>query len=135
MRDRGVTKISFNGTTYDSVDQMPPDVRAQFQRAMSMLADKDGNGVPDILEGRLPEPTDAGAFTVETKTTQEYVVNGRRYDRLEDLPPAIRAALNSPNTPASSAGYGRMQVNVSLSTLLAVLTVAVIALLLLAWLW
>ena len=45
------TRITVNGREHQRVDEMPPEVRRQYERAMSMLADADGNGVPDILEG------------------------------------------------------------------------------------
>ena len=44
-------RIKVNGKTYKSVDEMPPDVRRQYEQAMqTMMADRDRNGVPDILE-------------------------------------------------------------------------------------
>ena len=46
-------KIVVNGREYSSPDQMPPNVRAGYDRAMSALADKDCNGIPDILEMHL----------------------------------------------------------------------------------
>ena len=46
------TKVRFvsDGKTYDSPDQMPPDIRAKYDKAMEQF-DKDHNGIPDILEG------------------------------------------------------------------------------------
>jgi hypothetical protein len=45
-----VPKISFMGVIYDSVDQMPPDVRAQYFKVAQTLPDTNGNGIPDLLE-------------------------------------------------------------------------------------
>ena len=36
-----------NGVTYNSLEEMPESVRKEFEE---VLADKDGNGIPDILE-------------------------------------------------------------------------------------
>ena len=43
-------KINFKGVQYDSPSEMPPDVRAAYEKAAAMLPDRDGNGVPDLLE-------------------------------------------------------------------------------------
>jgi hypothetical protein len=41
----------YQGKAYTSVDDLPPDARAKYEKAMFALADKDGDGIPDILEG------------------------------------------------------------------------------------
>src|SRR4051812_14736764 len=66
------TKITINGQSYESVDQMPPEVRKQYETAMSMLADRDGNGIPDVLEGKGEGPK---AFT----SVSRVVVNGKTF--------------------------------------------------------
>jgi hypothetical protein len=43
-------RIVFNGIEYGHPDEMPPDVRADFQRVMDLLADKNADGIPDIVE-------------------------------------------------------------------------------------
>jgi hypothetical protein len=91
------TRITVNGQTYSSVEQMPPDVRRQYEMAMGFLADKDGNGIPDILEGKdVPVTNQAGHVTdsVVTKVaTSRIIVNGKEYANLEDVPATIRAAI------------------------------------------
>ena len=42
-----------NGETYQSPEQMPPAVRRQYEQAISVLPDKDGDGIPDLLQGDL----------------------------------------------------------------------------------
>jgi cation transport regulator ChaB len=91
------TRITVNGVEYKSVDDMPPDVRSQYERAMQMLADKDGNGVPDILEGKSP-PVPGGAtkpVSVVTHTSR-IVLNGKQYKSWDDVPRQVRALLNQP---------------------------------------
>src|SRR5687768_10596097 len=45
------TRITINGVTYNSVDEMPAEVRKQHEETLSaLLADRDQNGVPDIVE-------------------------------------------------------------------------------------
>lgn len=43
-------KISFKGVLYDRVDQMPPDIRAQYDQLARTLPDSNDNGIPDLLE-------------------------------------------------------------------------------------
>jgi hypothetical protein len=54
MRQTFTTKIVVDGKEYANVEEMPPEVRAVYEDAMSFVADKDANGVPDILEGKGP---------------------------------------------------------------------------------
>ena len=49
------TKIIVNGQTYDSLDQLPPEVRAKYEQALNTM-DANHNGVPDFLEGMLNIP-------------------------------------------------------------------------------
>ncbi len=51
------TKVRFaqDGKTYDSVDQMPAEVRAKFEDAMRKV-DKDHDGIPDMLESASAAP-------------------------------------------------------------------------------
>jgi hypothetical protein len=43
--------IIHGGQTYTNIDDLPPEARSKYQQAMSALADKDGDGIPDILQG------------------------------------------------------------------------------------
>ena len=52
MPTRITTKIVVGDKEYSSVEDMPPDVRRVYDKAMSALSDQDRNGVPDILEGK-----------------------------------------------------------------------------------
>lgn len=84
-----VGRININGKTYSSVGEMPPDVRKQYEQAMqTMMADKDHNGIPDILE----HPS-ASTGKVGLSTAQSFTVNGQHYDRLEDVPEQFRDAI------------------------------------------
>jgi hypothetical protein len=59
-------RIVFNGIEYGHPDEMPPDVRADFQRVMDLLADRNADGIPDILE----EGADASVH-VETRVSAD----------------------------------------------------------------
>ena len=77
------THIVIDGRVYTSVDEMPPEVRAQYEQAMRALQDENRDGAPDIFEA----PSSPQIVTNLTK----FVVDGMEYDRLEDLPPEARA--------------------------------------------
>ena len=46
------TKIIADGKEYDSLDELPPDVRAKYDQAMGSL-DANRNGLPDFFEGMM----------------------------------------------------------------------------------
>ena len=48
-----MTKIIFNGKTYDTPDEMSATDRAAFEQIAVMFGDKNGNGIPDFLEGDI----------------------------------------------------------------------------------
>jgi hypothetical protein len=92
--------IVIDGRTYRSVDEMPPEVRKKYEQAirslgdansnqmpdafetMNILADKDKNGVPDVLANL----TDGNVAV----TSMKIIVDGKEYDGLESLPPEAR---------------------------------------------
>jgi hypothetical protein len=43
-------KIFFEDREYDSPEQMTPEARARYEKAVQMLPDRDSNGIPDLLE-------------------------------------------------------------------------------------
>lgn len=48
------TKIIFNGKEYNSISEMPQEIRVQYEKLIQIFGDSDKNGVPDILELRNP---------------------------------------------------------------------------------
>ena len=46
------TKIIADGNEYNSLEELPPDVRAKYEQAMRAL-DSNRNGVPDFFEGMI----------------------------------------------------------------------------------
>src|SRR5690348_977232 len=103
-------KIVFNGTEYDGVDAMPPDVRAAYQAAIASLGKAGG----DTLASLLKQGTD----TTIKATFRQIVVDGKKYSSLDEMPPDVRqtyeeaiASLTAgeaarPSGPAGSAGPG-----------------------------
>jgi hypothetical protein len=105
--------IVIDGKTYNSVNEMPPDVRQKYEQAMrsmgdvastpptnpfagtSLFADQDRDGVPDVFENLTSQST--------TVSSMKIVVDGKEFSRLEDLPPDARARYE--------AAMGKMDVN------------------------
>lgn len=42
--------FTINGKSYNSLDELPPDQRKAYEQAMSVFADKNGDGMPDIFQ-------------------------------------------------------------------------------------
>lgn len=76
--------ILINGVAYNSIDEMPPDVRAQYATLSNLLADNNQNGMPDIVENAMQN----GETVMQTSAI---VYDGKTYAGPEDLPPDARA--------------------------------------------
>ena len=79
------SRIVFNGKEYAGLEEMPDDVRKAFQAALAQVGtDADGNGVPDVLEGK---------GNVLGLAQSSITVNGRTVDNVKDLPRPVRWLL------------------------------------------
>jgi len=82
------------------VEEMPDDVRRNYESAMSQLADTDRDGAPDVLENLtnladqnkngMPVAFEGLTSNVITSSTK-IIANGTEYSSLDELPPDIRA--------------------------------------------
>jgi hypothetical protein len=81
-------KIVFNGAEYDSVEAMPPDVRAQYNEVLESLKKTGGDEVLSALQ-RVSSGTGGLSETIVT-THREIVVNGKKYGSLGEMPPDVR---------------------------------------------
>lgn len=93
--------IVIDGKTYHSVDEMPADIRHKYEQAirslgdannnnipdafetLNILADKDKNGAPDVLENIVAAQAAVSSMKI--------VVDGKAFDGIENLPPEVRA--------------------------------------------
>ncbi len=98
--------IVIDGKTYHGVNEMPPEVRQEYEHAMrsfgdanqnhipdavetastqaaNILADKDKDGIPDLFENIT-----AGSTVVNN---MKIIVDGKEFNSLESLPPEARA--------------------------------------------
>ena len=87
-------QIIINGKTYKSVEEMPPEVRAKYEEAMQQFSgdpmqavanlfnDANKDGTPDMFEQAKP---------IHISTGMAFVVDGKTYNSLEELPADARA--------------------------------------------
>jgi hypothetical protein len=75
-------KFTVNGKTYETLESMPPDVKRLYAEVLARggpsLADRDGNGIPDVLEGK-------GGSIARATVDCRIVVNGRRYGSVDEM--------------------------------------------------
>jgi hypothetical protein len=88
-------RIIFNGKTYNSIDDMPPEARQAYEKALALLADQNANAVPDFLDGLLNGQAPGEGLeplnTFATVSTQ-IVHNGQTYASLDEMPAEARRA-------------------------------------------
>lgn len=89
------TKVLVNGQVYDGLDQLPPEIRAQYEQALGAM-DKNRNGVPDFVEGMFNLP----AQTMNTASNSAPISIGT--SRPASPKPAV---ANSTIEPESSGGW------------------------------
>lgn len=70
------TKITVNGREYGSVEEMPPDIREIYLKAMAAMP-----------EENLPRASSG------TVIRESITFNGRKYNSRDELPPEARALL------------------------------------------
>ncbi len=76
-------RIVFNGQEYSSVEEMPVDVRREYEKIAGLLEDRDRDGIPDIVQ-RL------GGSQQITVTQTRIVYDGKAYNSVDELPPEAR---------------------------------------------
>ena len=89
--------IIFNGKTYNDISDMPADERQAYDQMSSIFLDKDGNGIPDFMEGNI-------AMSVMNASTSGFVVNGKTYASLDDMPEDMRSKMRSAFDTLASTG-------------------------------
>ena len=92
------SKILVNGQMYDGLEQLPPEIRAQYEQAMSAL-DKNRNGIPDFVEGMFNLP----AETMNNASNNAPIGIGTPTSRPVSSPKPV--PVNSTIEPESSGGW------------------------------
>ena len=82
------TRIVFNGQAYDSLEAMPPDVRAKYQTVLDALGAADRGKLEAALgAGSLAGP----GIRINTTVRTRIRVNGKDYDSVDAMPADVRA--------------------------------------------
>jgi len=94
-------KIVFNGQEYDSADAMPPDVRKEYEVALETLRKSGGEEILSVLQ------RDMGVSGTHIKATfREIVVNGKKYDSVDAMPPDVRRTYEQAMARVAPGGAG-----------------------------
>ncbi len=72
------TRITFNGHEYGSPDEMPPEIRQAYERAMAAVR----SGTSSMLTPRV---------NIKVSTNVRFVHDGHSYDSVDEMPPGIRS--------------------------------------------
>jgi hypothetical protein len=93
--------IVIDGKTYNSVDEMPADMRQRYEQAMRTLKDQDGNRIPDAIEQNnmladnnrngIPDIVENTAGAPIIANAIKVLVDGKEFNSLDELPPDARA--------------------------------------------
>ena len=79
--------IIFNGKSYNSLEEMPEKERKAYDQMMDIFADKNGNGIPDFMEGDMVQ-------TVLAANSTSINISGQTYHNLNDLTPELRQSVD-----------------------------------------
>ena len=81
--------LSFNGKTYNSLEEMPADQRAAYEQVMAFMKDENNNGIPDMFEGDVVQKM------IGLAANTRIIVNGQEMQGLEALPPEAREKFDN----------------------------------------
>ena len=113
------TRITINGVTYNRVEEMPPDVRKQYEQTLGrLMEDRNQNGVPDLFEQR--GTSDAVVEHVTTQVFDASISRGK-------IPPEQIRRIET----MLPSGGGR--IHISMPTLLALLATAALLAAAIVW--
>lgn len=93
--------IVIDGKTYNSVEEMPPDVRQKYETAMQFLGDANNNRIPDTFENMnifadkdkdgVPDVMENLVTGQAAVNSMKIIVDGKEFNGIENLPPEARA--------------------------------------------
>jgi hypothetical protein len=103
------TKIRVNGQDYGSVNDMPPEVRQAYERALAMMRGAKPGGFLDKLGS-------GARANVQVVSNAKVVFNGQEYASVEQMPAKVRqlyqvvmAAVETGGTPVAPEIGGAAQ--------------------------
>ncbi len=77
------SRIVFNGHEYDGVEDMPADVRQQYETALQALS---------AADRKLMDAAEHGSgVSFKLNVQRRFKINGKEYGSVEEMPPDVRA--------------------------------------------
>jgi hypothetical protein len=108
--------IVIDGKIYNSVEEMPPDIRQKYEQAIRSLGDANNNQIPDAFESMnifadkdkdgIPDVLENLAASHATVSSMKIIVDGKEFDGLENLPPEARARYEEAMGKLDANGNG-----------------------------
>jgi hypothetical protein len=92
-------QIYFNGKMYNDIAEMPATERQAYEQMMGMFIDKNGNGIPDFLEGDIVKNI-SNIYT----TASAIHFDGKTYNNFNELPPDVRQKVSTAFNQMASMG-------------------------------
>lgn len=89
--------IIFNGKTYNTPEEMSAAERATFEQLSGLFVDKNGNGIPDFLEGDIVK-------NVSTAYANIVSINGNMVSDMNELPEDVRVKVQTAFEKMSEMG-------------------------------
>lgn len=80
----------FDGKTYSSPDEMPPEVRRAYEQALNVFADGNRDGAPDVLQGVGGEGNIHLQSVSISSNKAQVVIDGKVYSSVEEMPAQVR---------------------------------------------
>src|SRR5262245_56391801 len=93
--------IFFNGKSYNNLEEMSAANRQAYEQIANMLVDKNGNGIPDFLEGDIIKNV-----TSFYNAASSINFNGNVYNNLNELPPDVQEKIQNAFVTISDMGFG-----------------------------
>lgn len=81
-------QINFNGKIYNSADEMPANERMAYEQMMQLFADRNANGIPDILEGDMVQ-------NILKAHSTSVSIGGNAVRGMDDLTPEARESVEN----------------------------------------
>lgn len=91
--------IIFNGKSYNSLEEIPEQERQKYKQLADMFVDKNGNGIPDFLEGDIVKNI-SNIYTAASAIN----FNGNTFSNFNELPPDVQEKVKTAFTKMSSMG-------------------------------
>jgi len=94
-----MSKIHFNGKTYNDIAEMPAMEREAYEQLMGIFKDEDQDGTPDIFQG------DVIGNIVNAALTTNVIVDGKQVSGLGEMTPEQRAKLEKGLSKLKELGF------------------------------